>query len=59
MSVISTSIEFGFGKEIEISKSNFSLELRVQWGMIKFKQEVDVGTWKNAGLIFLMGYKFN
>ncbi len=59
LSVISTSIEFGFGKEIEISKSNFSLELRVQWGVTKFKQEVDVGTWKNAGLIFLMGYKFN
>ena len=33
---LSTSIEFGFGKEVQISNSNFSIELRAQWGLTKF-----------------------
>ena len=61
---INIAIEFGLGKEIEILKSNFSLELRAQLGLTRFQYyeifyNPVIGSWKNYGLIFLMGYKFN
>lgn len=60
---LSTSIEFGFGKELEILNSNFNLELRAQWGLTKFHFDdifnyIPIGTWKNSGLMFLVGYEF-
>jgi hypothetical protein len=57
---ISTAIEFGFGKEIDISNSDFNFELRGQWGLTKFRCKeghADIGKWNNIGLIFFVGYK--
>lgn len=59
---ISTSVEFGLGKVIELSGSTFMIELRAQLGLTKFQFEdkfgyYDIGKWRNAGLIFMIGYK--
>jgi hypothetical protein len=65
LSTISSALEFGFGKEIEISSSDFNMELRAQWGLTKFRVKktenifLNIGKWNNFGLIILIGYKFN
>ena len=60
---ISFAVESGFGKEIEILKSNFTLELRAQLGLTRFQYydisyNPPIGNWRNAGLMFLVGYEF-
>jgi hypothetical protein len=55
---ISTAIEFGFGKEVTISRSNISFELRTQLGLTKYYYR-HIGEWYNSGFIFIVGYKIN
>jgi hypothetical protein len=63
---IQTALEFGLGKEIQISSADLNLELRGQWGFTTFRYKridyndpPDIGRWKNAGLKFVIGYKLN
>jgi len=55
---ISTNLEFGLGKEIQISSAEINLELRAQWGIVK-NEVTNIGKWNNAGLLFLVGYRLN
>jgi hypothetical protein len=60
-STISTSIEFGLGKEIKLSSIDFMMELRAQLGITQFQYYKDalgyndIGKWRNSGLVFFIG----
>jgi hypothetical protein len=63
---IQTALEFGVGKGIQISGAELKLELRGEWGFTNFRYKridyrdpPDIGSWKNAGLQFVIGYKLN
>lgn len=63
---IETALEFGVGKGIQISGGTLNLELRGQWGLTRFHYKrindstsPDIGSWKNAGIQFVIGYMLN
>jgi hypothetical protein len=63
---IQIALEFGVGKEIQISCADLNLELRGQWGFTTFRYKridyndpPDIGRWKNAGIKLAIGYKLN
>jgi hypothetical protein len=62
ISKLSTTLEFGFGKELELLYPNIILELKAQVGLTKFKPKLidfgEIRRWRSIGLEFLVGFKF-
>ncbi len=57
---ISTAVEFGFGKDVELCDSELALEARAQLGLTQYRYEnvfPRIGKWNNAGLVFSINYR--
>lgn len=54
---INSSIEMVLGENFELYNNIILIELRVHFGITKYNYK-KIGTWRNAGLIFLFGCQF-
>lgn len=61
---VNVAAVFGLGKEISLHNLNLIIELRAQLGLTLNKYfgyqyfNPSIGSWRNSGLVFLVGYKF-